>query len=297
MAFSKNLFLVLFAIATVTSYQLNAMLSECASIEPSALFEYATDRDKVVAMLEAMNAMEEEVMTAMFEKPVASDLQIYQLLSAVTKDNPDLYLPDEVTRIIVINAYTVTEKIRATFYPRYGLCVSFPYNNFLSFIEDKLNHSTNRAIIVDILKTCLSCSSKSLSEIKGSERDSVLHYIKDCIWPIQRPECAKIICLVAGDNAWNLIKTKDESDCTVLHYASKVPVDRDVMKKPLSPIASPEEACKFIQELLSAAPSPKKAWRFINEQNDKGETALSLAEKQQNKEIIEILESYRPKEQ
>ena len=59
MTFSKHLFFVLsLVVAAVTSHQLNAM---------------------------------EDAMTAMLEKHVASDFQIYQLLSAAAQGNPELY--------------------------------------------------------------------------------------------------------------------------------------------------------------------------------------------------------------
>ena len=94
MAFLKNLFIVSLVVA-VTSYQLNAM--------------------------------ESKAMTAMLEKPVASDFQIYQLLSAVTKDNnPEAYLPDDVTKIIMTHVREITKELCKECYQKYGECLDSP---------------------------------------------------------------------------------------------------------------------------------------------------------------------------
>ncbi len=247
MAFLKNVFIVLFAV-TVIPHKLNAM--------------------------------EEKALTAILEETAASDFQIYQLLSAATKPGSPLYLPVEVTKIIAMNAY----EISAECYQKYGECLGDPYT-VLTFIRKSFKETMSHMIIVNILKTCLSYRGKSLSEFKFSGGNTVFHYMMGLVSIRDNLECAKIICLVAGNQAWDLIKMKDDLDRTVLHRASCASV-------------------LVIKELLRIAPSPEEAWKLINAQNSWGETALSiaarhtpfsLAGKQQNEEIIEILESYRPK--
>ena len=246
MSFLKNVFITLLFVATTsTSYQLNAM---------------------------------EKEMTAMLEKPVASDLQIYQLLSAITKDNSQLYLPHEVTQIIALNACEITEKLRADCYKKYGKYIETP-DSILTFIEDCLKKTVDHTDIVTILKTCLSYSGKSLSEIKDSNGDAVIHNFILMYYELNL-DCIKIIFLVTGNQAWDLITIKNIHGNTALYYELYYQLDLSAIK-----------------DLLRMAPSPEQAWSLINTPNDGGKTALSLATQRENKEVIEILESYRPKEQ
>ncbi len=248
MTFSKHLFFVLFAIATVTAHQLNAMDWQ----------KYCTP----VHIPPSQPAV------------LASDFQIYQFLSAVMH-NPDSYLPAEVTHIIVSNAYKITEKLRAECYQKYGECLCSP-DSILNFIKGGLNKSIHHMTIVDILKICLSYSNKSLNKIKNTYGHTVFQYFNFSNHTYQqfRQDYVKIICLVAEDQAWNLITERDDNGNTALHYC-------------LEP---------FISELLNTAPSHQEAWRLINTRNNDGQTALSLA-KQYGRKVIENLESYRPKEQ
>ena len=286
MHFLKNVFITLLFVATTsTSHQLHAM---------------------------------EEEMTAMLEKPVASDLQIYQLLSAITKDNPQLCLPHEVTQIITLNACEITEEERC--YEKYRKCLFSP-GTVLNFIEDSLNKSMSHTYIVNILKTCLRYSRKSLSEIKSDEGHTVLHHMSHIKNILLHLDCVKIILRVVGDKAWHLIKMQDSYGYTVLHDSVHLSVTS--INEILSAAhCCPEELWEFIckrinsghtalhllaikpfaaetiKALLSFVSCPEKAWSLINERNPNGKTALSFAmEYNENKEVTEILESYRPKEQ
>ena len=297
MHFLKNVFITLFFVATTSiSYQLNAMKSKA--------------------------------MTAMLEEIVASDFQIYQLLSAATKDNIECYLPDEVTQIIALNAYEITE-LRC--YEEYGACVVSPDGCPLKFIYDSLGNCMGHTEIVNILRTCLRYCGKSLAEIKCFQNRTVLHRIiqvkgffclirsKKFDTNTLRLDCIKIILRAAGDKAWDLIKMEDDLGFTILHQSSCS--STAILNELLSVAPCPEELWKLacvrtdlddivlhalatepftaeaIKRLLSSAPSSEKAWWLINERNRYGETALSLATKQGDEEVIEILESYRPKEQ
>lgn len=277
MAFSKNLFLVLFAIATVTSYQLNAMESDKYEIPWNFTIK--------------LNAMESKAMMAMLEGSAASDVQVYQLLSFVEESNNEFYLPKELIQIIAINAHKITEQLCMWCYKRDGSCVEYPINS-LNLIRRGLYQSVSHTMIANTLKTCLSYCGKSLSEVQDSNGSTVLHRLF-CIEDTYHLNCVKIICLVMREQIWDLIKVRSDNNSgfasvdTVLHYPDRV-------------------SAVIINELLKTAPSPEEAWKLINEKNDIGETPLSLAAqstpcsldtKQQKKEIIKIFESYRPKEQ
>jgi hypothetical protein len=240
----------------------------------------------------------------------ASDFQIYQFLSAATKDNRELYLPEEVTDIIAMNACTIT-------YQEHGACLNSP-DDVLYFIRDSLNTCTSHMTIIDILQTCLSYSRKSLTEIRYSDKTTVLHSMK-IIDPDSRLDCIKIVLLVAGDQAWDLIKTQDITNSTVLHSFACVS-SPTVIKELLSYAPCPQEIWELICArtycgetalyklasrcftidsiitLLSYAPSPEKAWSLINMVDIYGKTALVLAFSlgNGNREIIEVFESYRP---
>ena len=219
-----------------------------------------------------------ETETIMLEGSRASDFQIYQILSVVTKDNPQLYLPNDVTKSIALNACEITEKFRAECYKKYGAWICSP-DAILTFIKDRLHQAPLKNImdhhtaIVTILKTCLNYSSKSLSEIKNLYSDTVIHYLS--IRYSFNLDFVKIIFLVAGDQAWDLITTKNCNGNTALHY---------------------QLHSSAIKDLLSMASSPEQAWSLINTPNYDGHTPLSLAMKC-NVQVIEILEFYRPKEQ
>ncbi len=243
MTFSKNLFIVLFAV-TVTAYQLNAM--------------------------------EQKALTAMFEKPVASDFQIYQLLSAATKDNPELYLPAEVTHIIATNAY----EISAECYEKYGTCLD-DLDTVLDFIRNSIKKFISHMAIVNILKTCLNYCGKSLSEIKDPSGYTVFHYMSFLnVYDEFCSDYIKIISLVAGDQTWDLITERDNWSRTALHIVLALSLESSI-KVP------------YINELLKTAPSPEQAWSLINTRNCGGSSVLDLA---LSEEIREILESYRPSE-
>ena len=262
-----------------------------------------------------LNAMESKAMTAMLEESVASDLQIYQLLSAATKDNIECYLPDEVTQIIATTACEITEELRAECYEKYRSHLGSP-GIVLSFIEDSFKKFMSHTVIVNILKTCLRHSGKSLSDIQYFEETTVLHRMSQIKDVFLRLDCIKIILRVAGDKAWDLIKMRDDRGYTVLHNSScsfaaiinellnVAPCPEELWKLAcvrtdldgivLHALATKPFATEAIKRLLSSAPSPEKAWSLINERNGDGKTALSLATQWGNEEVIEILESYRP---
>lgn len=269
MTFLKDLFVVFLVIVIAMVYQVDSMdwRKSCQKIQPLLT----------------------ETETIMLEDSRASDFQIYQLLSEVTRNNPELYLPDDVTKTIMTNACRITEKLRSDCYKKYGAWLSTP-DSLLTFIKDHLKEGTNHTAIVTVLKTCLSYSGKSLSEIKDSSDQTVLHHFMT--YHVSNLDCVKIIFLVVGDKAWDLITTKDIFNDTVLHHKFR-------------PSA--------INELLRRAPSPEQAWSLINYPNNAGETPLSLAKDwedllksmheknnddldhlEQVTERIKLFESYRP---
>jgi hypothetical protein len=245
MTFPKNILIVLFfTLITSTLHELNAM------------------------------ELEEKALIDKLEKPGSSDFQIYQLLSEATKKNPQLYLP-EVTRIIALNVCELTKKLHAECYEKYGTCLSDP-SAVLNFVENSLNKSMSQATIVSILKICLSYSDKLLDQIQYYEEKTVLHRlsgIKDTF----RLDCLKILLLVAGDKAWDLIKMRDHNGSTVLDLS------------PCSSIA-------MVNELCNAAPNPKELWELICTKNDCGDTILYelLSRSFAAADVVKKLLSYAP---
>jgi len=255
MTLLKNLFIAFVMVVIATSHQLDSMdwQSFCTPV-------HVSPSQPVIA---------------------ASDFQIYQLLSAATKDNPELYLPDEVTCVIAINACDVTKKLRAECYQKYGKYLCSADSTF-----DLINNSLKimpHMTIVAILKTCLSYSSKSLNEIKNSNCETVLHcgnLLK--IGDEFIPDYVKIVLLVAGDKSWNLITERDDFGHTALHYFSFFWKEGSIQKS-------------SINELLSTAPSSEEIWSLINARDSDGQTPLGLATQYGKKEFIKLFESYRPK--
>ncbi len=264
MAFLKNLFIVLLVVAAVTAHQLNAMDWRSCHCKAQPSTDDTTTQKK------------------------ASDFQIYQLLSATTKDNnPEAYLPDDVTKIIMTHVREITKELCKECYQQYGECLDGPGAVFRFIQDNLLSRSMSHTVIVNILKTCLSYSGKSLNKIKDSEGFTVLHDIGVVdageAGTLRRNNVDigrsffnsyfKTVCLAAGDQAWDLIIERNNYGSTVLHYLS---------------------LSSSINELLSIAPSREKAWRLINTPNLSGNTALSLAKSYKKGEILEI---FGPKEQ
>lgn len=266
----------------------------------------------VVVSINAMK-LEDNSIIAQLENPGASDFQIYQLLSCVTNENLELYLPNEVTCIIASTACQLTKKLHAECYKKYGKCLSNP-GLVLGFVEESLNKSMSQATIVAILKACLSHSGKSLDQIQYYEDRTVLHclsYIKNPL----RLDALKILLLVAGDKAWDLIIMQDYIGCTALHLHtfSSVTLTNEL----LSAAPSLEELWELIctetetgdtvlyyllgkpfdpnvvKKILTSAPSPEAAWLLINKRNCDRKTVLDLA-LNYDEAVREILESYRP---
>lgn len=290
MIFSKNLFIALI-ITIFTSPQLVTMGLIARSAE-----------DDVQCILPQL----------LSEGTGVPDFQIYQFLSTAIKTNPQLYLPDEVTHIIVTNVCKITE---LECFKRSGMCVASP-NTVLDFIQNNFDYIGDMAI-VNILKTCLRYCDKSLSDIRSFEGKTALHCMGERVEKDLHLDCVKILLRVAGDHAWDFIKMEDHIGCTVFYLTSCS--SAMVLNELLSAAPCPEELWKLvslyteknnttvlhvgaikefaaegIKTLLSCAPSPECAWLLINEQNGQGRTPLDLAILHGNQEVIEIFESYRP---
>ncbi len=242
----------------------------------------------------------------MIEKSKASDFQIYQLLSGEKYDS-QFYLPTDIIKEIMINVY------KCSCYEKYRSCLREP-DTILKFIKDSMSKSMSHESIVYILKTCLSCSSKSLDQITDLDGRTVLHRMTT-IDQTLRQDYAKIVCLAAGSQAWDLVTMGDYSNYTVLHcafYSSKsffnellstAPCSEELWKLAcqetdfydtvLHRLVTKSSAAKAIKTLLSCAPSSQEVCRLINQRNNEGESPLDIAEQYCIREIIEILESYR----
>lgn len=238
------------------------------------------------------------------EKSLASDFQIYQLLSAAKK-NPQFDLPSELIETIVINAYKITERLRC--YEEYGSCLS-DSNVMRNFMKNNLNKVMDDMSMIHILQTCLSCSGKSLGDIKNSLDQTIFHTLFHQTNNTIRLNCVKTICLVAGNKAWNIISMEDSFGNTVLHWANDSATVHELLRAAPSPEKIWELVCKpdmfglsalhnmvispsnasAIKALLACAPSHKEVWGLINDE------ILSRAAEHGGREIVEILEFYRP---
>jgi len=242
----------------------------------------------------------------MIEKSKASDFQIYQLLSAVKNDS-QFYVPYDIIQEIMINVS------KRSCYENYRSCLREP-DTILNFINDSMSKSMSHASIVYILKTCLSCSGKSLDQITDIDGRTVLHRMV-AIDQTLRSDYAKIVCLAAGSQAWDLVTMGDYSNYTVLHcafYSSELFINELLSTAPCSEelwklacqetdfydtvlhrLVTKSSTAGAIKTLLSCAPSSQEVCRLINQRNNEGESPLDVAEQYGVREIIEILESYR----
>ena len=106
----------------------------------------------------------------MIEKKVASDLQIYQLLSSIETDSP-FYLPHDLMQTISINAHRIT-MLRC--YKKYGAYLNSA-SSLLYFIKTQAEAEIDSTSTVNILKTCFAYGEKSLCTIKNKSGETAFH--------------------------------------------------------------------------------------------------------------------------
>ncbi len=154
----------------------------------------------------------------MIEKQVASDFQIYQLLSAIKNETHPFYLPDDLVKTIAIKAHNITT-LRC--YKKYGACLE-SIDSLLYFIGTQAEADT--ASTVHILKTCLAYSGKSLGSIKNTVHETVFHIVTN--EPFFEHLSAKadlnyyidVLCQVAGEDLVDVLCVQDCGRLTALQH-------------------------------------------------------------------------------
>jgi len=220
--------------------------------------------------LHAMESKEEIIIDPTMEV----EFQMYKLLSLIDNDH-QCYLLPELTRVIATN---VSKLIDKESYERHGTCLE-DSTKLLRFIERKIcNQSMSHIFITTIIKRMLRHSDKSLSDIKSYNKGTVFHDALSIGVTSSnlRVQWIQILKLVAGSEAWNMIRTKNDLSHTALYHAI-------IRSYPTN-------------ELLSAAPNCQEAWNLILDHDECGNTILAHAFALKHPDI-EFLESYHPKEQ
>ncbi len=233
----------------------------------------------IMTGIHQLNAMERKSATTSDKVSLEADFQAYLVLSILKIDHP-CYLPPELVQIIAINTSKVIDK---ECHEKYGDCLSNP-ESLVSFIEERCNKSMNHISTANIVKRCLRHSGTSLDKIKDSYGHTVFHQITfqdlhfvDNI--LARVEWIKILCLVAGSEAWNLICMKNY----------------DYKETPLHCNCELFSYTEIIKELFSAAPNAQAVWDLIIAPDKYNATPLNIATRNNHPKTIKLLESYRPK--
>ena len=223
-----------------------------------------------------LHAMKPEKIKTCEEILLDADFQAYKLFS--TLNNDDLwYLPYELIKIITANMFKFIDK---ECYENYGKHLTIPDALFM-FIVDKQRFMSDISV-ANAIKRCLRCSGKSLDNIKNSDDSTIFHVIIESFEGSNyRVQWTKIALLIAEKTAWNIICMKNKNGRNAI----------------LEAVTLRQNDSLFISELLSAAPNSQDAWKAINTREYSGVNALDKAKAYGSLENVQLLESYRPKEQ
>ncbi len=231
-----------------------------------------------------LNTMEPEKVKTILQTPMKAEFQRYLLLS--TLNNPEYCLLPELIRIIGINVSKLFDKYAYETYDGEHY-LKHPIL-LIKFIKDRYNKSMSNESTAAIITRCLRHSNKALSEIKGVINETVFHETswQEYIFTDQitahneslaRVEWINILCLVAGNEAWNLICMQTTTSITSLMINHPYPQN--------------------VAALLSTAPDHQAAWDLIITSSTDEYNALTLAQALNSTETVKLLETYRPKEQ
>lgn len=161
-------------------------------------------------------------------KITISDFQIYQLFSHATKNNPELFLPNELIFAIATTAHEITQENQRRYeescchhFGKYIRCGE----SLLFFLRTRANINTDQELTTDILKACLQHSGKLLSTFKNRFNETILHIIM----PTQRDisilfahriyYCIDVLCQATGNDLMNLLCAQNNRGETALHIA------------------------------------------------------------------------------
>jgi len=157
---------------------------------------------------------------------------------------------------IMIRVCALTQKQHMSCYEAVYAYHSMP-DVIINFIKDSLKKSRSHTSIVNILKTSLRVSGKSLNEIKDIFRHNIFDHIVFkstqcrngngglCWRTSNKEDRARILCQVAQDQAWDTIIEEDAYTENTLYNACKA-----------------FNIC-IVNELLRTAPCKEEAWKAI----------------------------------
>lgn len=229
----------------------------------------------IISNSSQLHGMELEIVKTSDEITMDKDFQTYKLWSTLN-NNHQCYLPTELVQTIATN---VSKLIDKECYKKYEIFFS-DTGWFLIFIEHN-TESISHTLMMHVIKRCLRHSGKSLDEITNSDRATIFHLIP-CSSTLSidaRLDWIKIFKDIAeSEKAWNMIYMKDAFSFTALMWS--------LGSHP-----------SIIQELLSTAPNSQEAWNLIMTTDKTGRTTLDRARQNSKLDVVQLLESYRPKEQ
>jgi hypothetical protein len=221
-----------------------------------------------------LHAMEPEIDKDYYETTMNKDFQVHKLWLTLNNDH-EWYLPVELVQTIATN---VSKFIDKECYKKYEMF--FREAGLLVIFIEHNNESISHTSMVHVVKRCLRHSDKSLGEIMGDDKNTIFHLIP--CWSMlsidARLDWIKTFKRIAGSEAWNMICMKDTFSFTALQW-------------------SLGSHSSIIKELLSTAPNAQEAWNLIMTTDKTGRTTLDRAKPEGRVDVIQLLESYRPKEQ
>ncbi len=274
---------------------------------------------RMCQFLTTINDSHQFYMPCIHKEP--SNFQIYQYIKAIGNNN-NLDVPSDIMQIIMSHVCQMTTQEHEPCYEEVHCYKSMP-DVIINFIEDSFIKKRSHTTIVNILKKALQVSDNSLGAIRNHFGGNIFHNLfvesyrsknyggisafstcREINESKNSLHWAKILCLLAEKQIWNLIVNEEHSQmafweiCTgfnfpifneVLRTAPNKEAIWKVICMPIKPrrggwrnymllneiIAnentlrsikrSPFNASVFIiAQLLNCAPNEQKAWGLIN---------------------------------
>ncbi len=161
--------------------------------------------------LNAMECVQQE------QKPLASDVQIYQFISSAAKNNPDFYLPSDLVHVITVKTHEII------CYEKHGKCLK-DVSSFLKFITKQAEAGIDSEFTTHILKICLDYdenSSYALYVINGTYQRALCLAIytsfgsnmivdRKFLEKYKNTNCyiVDVLCQIAGNDLINILYKK-----------------------------------------------------------------------------------------
>jgi len=235
-----------------------------------------------------------DALNGMEQKSVTSDFQIYQLLSFMAKNDHQFYLP-ELIQIIATTACKITEERRRGCYRRYGVYICSVVT-LVHFIEKRAESAVDMQSTVDILKICLQYSGKSLCTIQEQFNwKTALHKVVECG---KADCCIDVLCQAAGEDLITFLCAQNQFGQTALHIAVQK-TNKHVIEKLIN--IAHDRASELTATGDNGGSTPLDyAQSYLKNLSKRAMTSSELPcsdELNQMQLIVELLESYRSKEQ